>query len=193
MKIAVSGTAGTGKSTFARVLAEKYALTYIDEGYSSLLGLDKDQLIIDKLEDIFIDKSKAELNANGGFVSDRCPIDLIHLCIKNKIHIIDGQKASRFIGKSIQAMKTYDFIIIPPWNSIKLEKSNGGQLNRNMNPLIQMSNHSNITGYVHMFVRGAKIIELPRSLSEIEQRVEYADKLIRKRRPDLFGETAAIG
>ena len=119
------------------------------------------------------------------FVTDRCPIDLVHNWLNYRLHRIDLEASEAFVRRSIEECRKYDFVVVMPCNSIEL-KQEEGELPRNMNPVSQLRNHSNLLGYTHIWIEKNKIIEIPREVRSIEERVSWLDSVIRAKRPDLL-------
>ena len=186
MKIAISGTAGIGKSTLAMALAEKYNIALIEEGYQVFKDSKQGQNGLDVLQDIFSKKSAEELDAGESCVSDRSPLDLMHICLKMKSYKTERKAANSFIQSCIKAAQNFDFIVLLPWGSFEPQQFNNTQMSRNTDILDLLTNHSSIVGYTHMFVPARRIIELPRRANKLEQRIDMIDKQISRRRPDLF-------
>ncbi len=80
IQIAIDGPAGAGKSTIAKLLAEKLGITYLDTGamYRALtwkvlkegIDLDKEELIIIKAENIIIELNQNSVYVDGQDVSE---------------------------------------------------------------------------------------------------------------------------
>ena len=181
MKIAITGSACIGKSTLALKLAEKLEVGLIKENYQSLENVKSMDDFAEKL--IYIQQQKLLQEDQGSFVSDRCPIDLMHLWLYHEFHLIQSE-SDTFIQSCIQQVRQYDFIIIPPWNSFKLEQNAQGT--RVINSLTQLRNHATLVGYTHMFCRPKSIIEIPQSVNTCEERVNLIIAVIKQRRPEFF-------
>ena len=80
IQIAIDGPAGAGKSTIAKLLAEKLGITYLDTGamYRALtwkvlkegIDLDNEELIIIKAENIIIELNQNSVYVDGQDVSE---------------------------------------------------------------------------------------------------------------------------
>ena len=79
MKIAVSGSAGVGKTTFSRQLAEDLNVSHIAEGYDEFYDesghvIQPHKRLAEAMVTLANKKFALEKRA-GRFVSDRCPVD----------------------------------------------------------------------------------------------------------------------
>lgn len=128
LRIALSGSAGTGKTTLARRLASDLSLPYVPEGMRVRIerGLDLHALGPEQLQGLVLElweeqcqlEDQAE-RSSGGFVSDRSPIDffafwLLYRCgpraHTESFHREVGERAARL-----------DRIVVLPWGVIPLE------------------------------------------------------------------------
>ena len=88
--------------------------------------------------------------------------------------------------RCLRAIEDYDFVILPPWYSFPLEQSKDGVLTRNMDELDQLSIHAAMVGYAHMWVSEDRVIQIPRALDSLVQRLDLIDHTIRERKPGLL-------
>ena len=186
MRIAVSGTAGIGKTTLARSLAPLLKLEYISENYERFFeqpGTFKKphSELIPIFQQVFEQKSAQErLSVN--FITDRCPVDLFHLWMTHGLGE-DLQQTRRFFDQCLKQARSYDFLILPAWGSIALnQKEDSGNCQRRvMNPWTQLRNHAAIVGYSYLWLPAEKIIQLPMPLSDPEQRLHFTLEQIKLR------------
>lgn len=79
--IALSGSAGTGKSTLGRALAERLELPYIEEGMRKRVNAGLKLYKLDDrarralMHEMWEEQRERELAAPEGFVADRSSID----------------------------------------------------------------------------------------------------------------------
>jgi len=184
MKIAISGSAGVGKSTLGSTLAKHLNATFIQENYEPLNDAKIKGDFPPRILKIYEHKKSLETQFPH-FVSDRCPFDLIQLWLNQSGHLIDEALTTRFVENAIQHAKHYDFIIIPPWNSIKLIQNNE-PVGRNMNLMSQLKSHSGICGLIFMWCDKKKIIEIPQHITSIADRMEFVLRQMNAKRPELF-------
>ena len=170
MRIAVSGSAGIGKTTLAQNLAQALNIAYIPEHYEPIFdSLDKRDSAPNVLAELFnkaLDIKLSEQAKHGSFVADRCPADLLNLWLRRKLFSLP-EASQAFHNRCREAMSSYDLIVIPPWGTLPLlatEQPDRIQ-RRVINPWRQLLNHASIAGFVRMFVGEEKILYLPSDLT----------------------------
>ena len=186
MKIAVSGTAGVGKTVLSSALAPLLELKYIAENYEPLFDNagsfnSSPENLIQAIYQVLDNKHKIEVEAVN-FITDRCPVDLFHMWMTKGLDK-DEAATAEFFAHCLQQTRNYDFILLPAWGSLKLQQKEG-QKNRQvrvMNAWTQLRNHASITGYIHLWVPPIRIIQLPMSLSDHDQRVRFVLEQIKLR------------
>lgn len=186
MKIAISGTAGIGKTTLAKALAENLELGFIDENYEAFFEKkramrQKPVVAVEIFHSVFSHKQTLE-NDLKTFVTDRCPLDLFHLWLIERLGDMD-KRTEEFHTLCFDAAQVYDYVILPPWGSIELKQIENptNQKRRVMNGWVQLKNHATISGYAHLWLAPEKIIQLPASLNKLEQRIDYIINEIQRR------------
>ena len=169
MRIAVSGSAGTGKTTLAQNLAQALNIAYIPEHYEPLFdNLNKRDSAPDVLAELFnkaLDIKLSEQSKHSRFVADRCPVDLLNLWLRRKLFCLP-EASQAFHSRCHEAMGSYDLIVIPPWGALPLQPTEQPQRiqQRVVNPWLQLLNHASIAGFTRMFVSEEKILYLPSGL-----------------------------
>jgi hypothetical protein len=173
MKIAVSGSAGIGKSTLARALADALGIPYIPEHYENLFALpdalNSPPQILAREFNRVLDFKISEEDRLGSFVVDRTPADLLNLAMRTRlVYLPEGAKALYERCRTHTA--AYDLIIIPPWGVVPLRGSDDGdgQALRVLNPWLQLINHAAISGLVRLFAGDEKVLFLPDNPANID-------------------------
>jgi len=186
MKIAVSGTAGVVKTVLSRALEPLLELEYIAENYEPFFEekgtFDKPaEELIPIFYRVLENKQRLEQEASS-FITDRCPVDLFHLWMTKGLDKHEAASA-QFFNHCLVQVRSYDFILLPAWGSIKLQQKadRKNQQARVMNDWVQLRNHAAITGYTHLWVPSINIIQLPLSLSDHDQRIRFVLEQIKLR------------
>lgn len=193
MKIAVSGFAGTGKTTLATGLARRLGLPLIDEGmlplakassafYDPALANDPQARGAARRDFIsafvhWADARTAEYNAHvSGFVADRCELDLLNWWLvefgrgREQIdHITDG-----LLRDAQHKLGLFDLVVMMP-----LQKPFGEDRSKNDNGMTRISTFSSNLLYTALgqglaqMVRPSQILTLPADLTDPEARVDF--------------------
>lgn len=165
MKIAISGSGGIGKTTFARNFAERTGVACIHEDMDDLFdrlpaGSTDFSGFADEFFGLLEKKRQAELEA-GSFITDRCPVDLFSLwmCISTMER---RRETAEFHKRCIRYCSHYDLIVFPPVGVFDLKpKQVGSRAGRELNPWVQMRNQANMIGLSSMYVGPRRTLLIP--------------------------------
>lgn len=128
VRIAISGSAGTGKTALGRTLAERLGLPFIPEGMRERLaaGLNVHALSATQFRDLVIDlydeaQASAERAASehGGFVADRGPIDYLAFWLYYGF-ADDQTETESFVARTTADAARLDATVVLPWGAIPL-------------------------------------------------------------------------
>ena|GEM_PF-896060 len=178
LKLAITGSAGSGKSTLCRHLARWLDLPLIEELYDEFLTIRRDKPAqLWGRELIALLRHKQGLEARyPGFVSDRCAIDLVH---KWHYHFLNSRlgegPTGRFVDTCLKSINSYDFVVIAPWDSFPLSQVGEERpgVARNLNKYSQLKHHASVVGLTYMWVDKSRIIEIPGVVTEPKARLEF--------------------
>ena len=178
VKVAISGSAGIGKTTFARALAERRGCRLIEEGYDGLFGADarflssRTRLRHEILA--VLERKNAREDAAPAFVADRCAVDLFNLWMSRGFG--DDERMTGWLYQRCRHyMAKYDFVFVLPWSAIPLRQI-AAPVNRrrSLNPWFQLYNHANVIGLLHQWLPPRRLIPMPYRLSALHDRVAFA-------------------
>lgn len=195
LKIAVSGTAGIGKSTLAQGLAERMMLPLIEEHYDGNITRAKDkspELWEKEMLSVLQIKSRLE-SQHMGFVTDRCPVDLFNGWLNNSLHTrLEPDSTKHFLDACIKGSRQYDFLVIPPWKGVPFKEREEGRagIRRNNNLYVLLRSQASTLGLAHIFLDKRRIIEIPIRIRAPEERVNFVIGHIQRRQRRFWPESA---
>jgi nicotinamide riboside kinase len=124
-RIAISGSAGVGKSTLARRIAEELGVPYIGEGmreYLERTGVDLHTLGPDGVRTLVLrlweERREREEACTGGFVADRSAYDFAAFWLY--YHFAAPDEATGRVMEEWLAPGRYDRVWLLPWGRIPL-------------------------------------------------------------------------
>jgi broad specificity phosphatase PhoE/nicotinamide riboside kinase len=124
-RIAISGSAGTGKTTFGRQLAAELGVSFVEEGMRRRIergfrphgyGAREWAALI---RDLWAEHRAAEESAVDGFVADRSSLDFAAFWLHYGLHE-DVDATERFVEEMRAHAERYDRIVLLPWGAIPL-------------------------------------------------------------------------
>ena len=183
-RIALSGSAGTGKTTLGRALAVRLGVPYIPEGMRSRLesGLDVHALGHDGLRDLVkelwlqqLAREDEAMASAGGFVSDRSPVDYLAFWLTYRF-TSDPSETAAFFDDVLGSIERYDRTVCLPWGALPLEADGV----RSANPWVQRSFQALVEGLLQRELPADRYAMLPVGLTGLESRVAWV--------VDQFGE-----
>lgn len=126
VRIAISGSAGTGKSTLSKRLAAVMGISWIGEGMREyleatgtalhMLGWEGMRALVVRLWE---ERKEAEERATAGFVADRSAFDFAAFWLYYRF-ADDSALTERFFAETL-APGRYDRVYLLPWGVIPLE------------------------------------------------------------------------
>lgn len=152
-RIALSGSAGTGKTTLGRRLAAELDLPYVPEGMRAYLegngpdlhalGREGLRALVLRLWDEQREAESLAARDHGGFVVDRCSVDFSAFWIYYGFAGDDVDTLRLFA--ETQTPTRYDAVWLFPWGAFPVEADGV----RSSSPWIQLHVHVLIEGMLH--------------------------------------------
>lgn len=177
VRIAISGSAGTGKTALGGWLAERLGLPFLPEGMRARIeaGLDLHTLnhaehraLIQELYDESLAAMAAAEAMHGGFVVDRCPLD--YLAFWLYYGFADDEAATAAFAERIAVdMACCDAVVVLPWGALPLE-SDGV---RSPNRWRQLHFQALFEGLAHARIASERLFWLPATVTALEARVGW--------------------
>lgn len=131
MKIAISGSAGTGKTTLAEVLSERMGVQCIPEGVREYLV---SRGVVDfrnmtpadtmEMQSHLLDQKIKLENVHTDFVADRSTADNLAYCLRWCARDIQDSILSEYMVRCEQHISVYDLIVFCPWGAIPYKRDN---------------------------------------------------------------------
>ena len=175
--IAISGSAGVGKTTLGRAIAEARGVPFIEEGMRRRIeaGLDLHTLDIDQYHDLLVelhDEMWADMMAaradSGGFVCDRSPVDVFAFWLYYGFGAREDETAALY--KRIEdELSDVELVVMLPWGRIPLEADGV----RSPNPWQQLHFQSLVEGLSRQLVDPRKLVTVPNDVTALGARIDW--------------------
>jgi broad specificity phosphatase PhoE/nicotinamide riboside kinase len=175
-RIALSGSAGTGKTTLARALAAHWGVPYLDEGMRRRLegGLDLHSLSPEgfralnlELRDEQAMRERAALRSHGGFVSDRSALDYAAFWLVYRF-VDDEEVTEQVMQAAAEQAAGYDAVVLLPWGVLPLHDDGVRSTNR----WRQRHFQATVEGLLRREVEPGRLLEMP-ALRNLEDRIDW--------------------
>ncbi len=180
LRVAMSGSAGVGKTTLAKQLAQDLNLPYIPEGIRARVrkGLKIADLSYPELQNLILElweeqisEEKKALNIAGGFVSDRSSMDYAAFWLH---YGFTGPQTASFLAACIAHVPLYDRIVLLPWGVIPLEQDGV----RSANEYVQLRYQALLEGLLYQNLSENRLLRMG-NLSDFEMRRTWLLKSLR--------------
>lgn len=176
LRLAMSGSAGVGKTSLGQRLASSLGVPYVPEGMRSRLeaGLSLHDLdhgaLCDLVEELWVEQQAAEdaaIRSVGGFVSDRSALDYAAFWLYYRF-TGDMARTERFFASVMQRAALVDRIVLLPWGVVPLVADGV----RAPNPWLQRHYQSILEGLLFREVAADRLLVLP-ALDGLEKRARW--------------------
>jgi predicted ATPase len=177
VRLAISGAAGTGKSTLARALAMRLDLPYLEEGMRARLesGLDlhrishrQHQALAEELLDEMLDATRRAVAEHGGFVCDRCPLDMAAFWLYYRF-AFDLEATARYMRRVDESLPGFGHVVLLPRTALAL--CDDGV--RSANPWIQLHFDALLDAMVARAGDAVTVVRLPPDCRSLAERVDW--------------------
>ncbi len=174
VRLSLSGSAGTGKTSLGRRLADCLGLPFIEEGMRTRLeaGLDLHQLdhrgMRRLLLELWDEQCAAEDAATDGFVADRSAADFAAFWIYYGFHH-DAADTDRFMARALKRLERTDRVVLLPWGVLPLHADGV----RSSNRWVQFMFQTIVEGVLERHAQGAQLLRMPADVASLEARTEW--------------------
>lgn len=176
-RLAITGSAGVGKTTLAAHLAQALELTVIPEGMRTRLegGLDLHALgrdglraLIAELFDEAMARKEAAMAVGNGFVADRCAMDFLAFWLFYGF-AADIEATAELARKAEAALDCYDAVVVLPWGAIPLHPDGV----RTANPWLQLHYQMLVEGLLARRRNRVRVLNVPADRAVVEARADW--------------------
>lgn len=181
LRIAVSGSAGTGKTTLGRALAGALDLPFIEERMRLRLeqGLELGRMSHAELEalhrDLWAEQVALEAAHPGGFVVDRSSLDYAAFRLQYGF-FDDGFDTAGFFAQAVAHAASYTAVLLFPHGALPLETDGV----RAPNPWLQLRFQLCVEGLLDAHLDPARLHRVPRTDS-FQDRLTWAQSILERR------------
>lgn len=175
--MAITGSAGVGKTTLGSRLAECFSVPLVGEGMRARIETGLDLHTLDRnsqralLLDLFdqaLAETRAAVDTARGFVADRCSLDFAAFWLYYGFGF-DEDGTRRLFARAEEALAEYDLIVVLPWGAIPLI----GDGVRSANPWLQLHYQALLEGLLARRVEPHRLVRVPPQFVELEARIRW--------------------
>lgn len=194
LKLILTGSSGTGKTTLAKALAKKYNLTMLPENINDVENAHIDlvrcgplqakeftELSLQYLEvsSEWIKNRRALQDSHESFVADRCSFDILSRWLNSGFVAQREELLQSAMEECFQQSKEITLFIVPPISPWSMNESkNEAGLQRNVRLTDKLRSHSMTIGLLKQFSY-RPFLYLPPKDRTTEQRLDRIDKTLK--------------
>lgn len=178
LRIALSGSAGTGKTTLGRALSEELGLPFIEEGMRARLeaGLELGRLSHAELEalhrELWAEQVAREAACPGGFVADRSSLDFAAFRLQYGF-FEDGFDTGGFFAEAIRHAAHYSHVLLFPHGVLPLAADGV----RAPNAWLQLRFQLCVEGLLAAHIGAPRLARVPRTAA-FQERLSWARRIL---------------
>ena len=180
-RIAISGSAGVGKTTLAARLAACFEVPLIEEQMRPLIesGVDLHDLTLDERKALLLDHyetavlaMQTAITTHGGFVSDRSPADFAAFWLLYGFG--DDAETDAFFGRTATDSALIGLSIMLPWGAIPLIDDGVRLADR----WRQLHYQTLVEGVSRRYFDAERRVDLPADVIELDDRIAWASEMV---------------
>jgi hypothetical protein len=194
MKIALTGTAATGKTTLAVALVRQLDVVLLEENLRAVVAalIALKQIRRDGNDDTgakntarraclnWLNESRAQAQSLTGFVADRTAADIFMRWTSFRLSRNEAE-FWRLFRRCKTQMSQLDWIVVPPLKRMGNDETNEAGIRRTESHDLRFYDHSSIIGILLQMVPAKRLIFIPDRAVTVEQRLAF---VMLKLRPD---------
>ena len=179
-RIAISGSAGVGKTTLAVRLAQCFELPLIEEQMRPLIenGVNLHDLTLDERKALLLDhyetaiaQMQNAIDTHGGFISDRSPADFAAFWLLYGFG--NDAETDAFFGRTATDSALVGLSIMLPWGAIPLV-DDGVRLTDRWR---QLHFQTLVEGVSRRYFDDERRVDMPADVTELDDRIAWASEL----------------
>lgn len=198
MKIAFSGAAGIGKTTTARVLADKLNVPFLAEDFGAYFeaatrlragsqpGISEGEQTAASRHYLhtaqeWLNNRAQQFRNPDGFVADRWALDMLTAFLSKGVFRHENELVEQLIRHTQQQAAQLDLLVFLPLTTEWVTEVNESALPRPRRLSTQLMMHSLCRG-LHIQLTGAPVLHVPKRIATVEDRVQFIMQALERSR-----------